>query len=191
MPDGKQQTPRAAPEEVRAAGAAGWPRWAARRADRARWLGAAVVAWRWLQHERGRATLRPCAPKYALRGSASVANSSAVWAQPPRDASAPAVSLFPLGPDLLISCVLRAGWRSVWRARRGPGGSRMGPSSWLSDPVSGVVRLAGCARLHLVSARHSYHVHLARLCTGFAQRARSTACACALQTANKVLSMRT
>ena len=70
----------------------------------------------------------------------------------------------------------------------------MGRSSWLSDPVSGVVRLAGCARLHLVSARHSYHVHLARLCTGFAQRARSTACACAplaLQTANKVLSMRT
>ena len=47
----------------------------------------------------------------------------------------------------------------------------MGRSSWLSDPVSGVVRLAGCARLHLVSARHSYHVHLARLCTGFAQRA--------------------
>ena len=67
----------------------------------------------------------------------------------------------------------------------------MGRSSWLSGPVSGVVRLAGCARLHLVSARHSYHVHLARLCTGFAQRARSTACACALQTANKVLSMRT
>ena len=26
----------------------------------------------------------------------------------------------------------------------------MGRSSWLSDPVSGVVRLAGCARLHLV-----------------------------------------
>ena len=47
----------------------------------------------------------------------------------------------------------------------------MGRSSWLSNPVSGVVRLAGCARLHLVSARHSYHVHLARLCTGFAQRA--------------------
>ena len=46
----------------------------------------------------------------------------------------------------------------------------MGRSSWLSDPVSGVVRLAGCARLHLVSARHSYHVHLARLCTGFAQQ---------------------
>ena len=65
----------------------------------------------------------------------------------------------------------------------------MGRSSWLSDPVSGVVRLAGYARLHLVSARHSYHVHLARLCTGFAQRARSTACACALQPANKVLSI--
>ena len=61
----------------------------------------------------------------------------------------------------------------------------MGRSSWLSGPVSGVVRLAGCARLHLVSARHSYHVHLARLCTGFAQRARSTACACALQTATR------
>ena len=42
----------------------------------------------------------------------------------------------------------------------------MGRCSWLSDPVSRVVRLAGCARLHLVSARHSYHVHLARLCTG-------------------------
>lgn len=55
----------------------------------------------------------------------------------------------------------------------------MGRSSWLSDPVSGVVRLAGCARLHLVSARHSYHVHLARLCTGFAQRARSNGvCLC-------------
>ena len=67
----------------------------------------------------------------------------------------------------------------------------MGRSSWLSDPVSGVVRMAGCARLHLVSARHSCHVHLARRCTGIAQRARSTACACALQTANKVLSMRT
>ena len=67
----------------------------------------------------------------------------------------------------------------------------MGRSSWLSGPVSGVVRLVGCARLHLVSARHSYHVHLARLCTGFAQRARFTACARALQTANKVLSMRT
>ena len=53
----------------------------------------------------------------------------------------------------------------------------MGRSSWLSDPVSGVVRLAGCTRLHLVSARHSCHVHLARLCMGFAQRARSTACA--------------
>ena len=67
----------------------------------------------------------------------------------------------------------------------------MGPSSCPSDPVWGAVRLAGCARLHLVSARHSYHVHLARLCTGFAQRARSTARAHALQTANKVLSMRT
>ena len=41
----------------------------------------------------------------------------------------------------------------------------MGRSSWLSGRVSGVVRLVGCARLHLVSARHSYHVHLARLCT--------------------------
>ena len=48
----------------------------------------------------------------------------------------------------------------------------MGPSSCPSDPVWGAVRLAGCARLHLVSARHSYHVHLARLCTGFAQRAK-------------------
>ena len=45
----------------------------------------------------GRATLRPCAPQYALRDSASVANSSAVWAQPPRDASAPAFSPVPAG----------------------------------------------------------------------------------------------
>ena len=45
--------------------------------------------------DRGRATLRPRAPKYALRDSASVANSSAVWAQPPRDASAPAFSPVP------------------------------------------------------------------------------------------------
>ena len=40
-PDGKQQTPQAAPEEVRTAGAAGSPRWAARLADRAGRLGAA------------------------------------------------------------------------------------------------------------------------------------------------------
>ena len=40
-PDGKQQTPRAAPEEARTAGAAGSPRWATRLAARARWLGAA------------------------------------------------------------------------------------------------------------------------------------------------------
>ena len=35
VPDGKQQTPRAAPEEARTAGAAGSPRWATRLADRA------------------------------------------------------------------------------------------------------------------------------------------------------------
>ena len=34
-PDGKQQTPQAAREEVRTAGAAGSPRWVARLADRA------------------------------------------------------------------------------------------------------------------------------------------------------------
>ena len=68
----------------------------------------------------------------------------------------------------------------------------MGRSSWLSNPVSGVVRLAGCARLHLVSARHSYHVHLARLCTGGLRSGEAHGvCACALQTANKVLYMRT
>jgi len=46
VPDGKQQTPQAAPEEVRTAGAAGSPRWAARLAARARWLGAVDVP-RW------------------------------------------------------------------------------------------------------------------------------------------------
>ena len=48
-PDGKQQTPRAAPEEARAAGAACWPRWATRLADRAGRLGAAVARRRRVQ----------------------------------------------------------------------------------------------------------------------------------------------
>ena len=54
----------------------------------------------------------------------------------------------------------------------------MGRCSWLSDPVSRVVRLAGCARLHLVSARHSYHVHLARLCTGLRSEQVHGVCLC-------------
>ena len=48
-PDGKQQTPRTVPEEVRTAGAAGSPRWATRLAARARWLGAAGARQRQVQ----------------------------------------------------------------------------------------------------------------------------------------------
>ena len=52
-PDGKQQMPQAAPEEARTAGAAGSPRWAARLADRAGRLGAAVARWRRVQATEG------------------------------------------------------------------------------------------------------------------------------------------
>ena len=53
VPDGKQQTPQAAPEEARTAGAAGSPRWAARLADRAGRLGAAVALRRRVQATQG------------------------------------------------------------------------------------------------------------------------------------------
>ena len=52
-PDGKQQTPQAAPEEARTAGAAGSPRWAARLADRSGWLGATVARRRRVQATEG------------------------------------------------------------------------------------------------------------------------------------------
>jgi len=52
-PDDKQQTPRAAPEEARAAAAVGSPRWATRLSDRAKWLGAADVPRRRVQATEG------------------------------------------------------------------------------------------------------------------------------------------
>ena len=127
MLDGKQQTPRAAPEEVRTAGAAGSPRWAARLADRARSLGAADVPRRRVQATEGGQPFRPCAPQYALRDSASVANSSAVWAQPPRDASAPAFSPVPPGSRsahfLCVAGRLEVCLEGMTGARRQPDGA--------------------------------------------------------------------
>ena len=180
VPDDKQQTPRAAPEEVRTAGAAGSPRWATRLVDRARWLGAAVVAWRWLQHDRGRATLRPCAPKYALRGSASVANSSAVWAQPPRGASAPAFSPVPPGSrSAHFLCVvgrLEVCLEGTTAARRQPDGAEQlalgprvgnGAAGGLRTPASRVrstlLPRPSCSPLHGVCA--ASEVHGVCLCT--------------------------
>ena len=140
---------------------------------------------------RGRATLRPCAPQYALRDSASVANSSAVWAQPPRDASAPAFSPVPPGSRsahfLCVAGRLEVCLEGTTGARRQPDGAEQlalglrvvsGAAGGLRTPAprvrSTLLPRPSCSPLH-----------------GFAQRARSTACACALQTANKVLSMRT
>ena len=53
VPDDKQQTPRAAPEEARTAAAVGWPRWATRLADRAGRLGAAGARRRRVQATQG------------------------------------------------------------------------------------------------------------------------------------------
>ena len=80
VPDGKQQTPRAAPEEARAAGAAGWPRWATRLADRARWLGAADVQRRRVQATEGGQrfahVLRKMSPGAAVQQVSSAASGS-------------------------------------------------------------------------------------------------------------------
>ena len=80
MPDGKQQTPRAAPEEARAAGAAGWPRWATRLADRAGRLGAVGARRRRVQATEGGQrfahVLRKMSPGAAVQQVSSAASGS-------------------------------------------------------------------------------------------------------------------
>ena len=80
VPDGKQQTPRAAPEEARAAGAAGWPRWATRLADRAGRLGAAGARRRRVQATEGGQrfahVLRKMSPGAAVQQVSSAASGS-------------------------------------------------------------------------------------------------------------------
>ena len=80
VPDGKQQTPRAAPEEARAAGAAGWPRWATRLADRAGRLGAVGARRRRVQATEGGQrfahVLRKMSPGAAVQQVSSAASGS-------------------------------------------------------------------------------------------------------------------
>ena len=80
VPDGKQQTPRAAPEEARAAGAAGWPRWATRLAGRAGRLGAAGARRRRVQATEGGQrfahVLRKMSPGAAVQQVSSAASGS-------------------------------------------------------------------------------------------------------------------
>ena len=180
VPDGKQQTPRAAPEEARAAGAAGSPRWAMRLADRAGRRGSRGCAPVASPSDRGRATLRPCAPQYALRDSASVANSSAVWAQPPRDASAPAFSPVPPGSrSAHFLCVvgrLEVCLEGTTGARRQPDGAEQlargprvgsGAAGGLRTPAprvrSTLLPRPSCSPLHGVCA--ASEVHGVCLCT--------------------------
>ena len=80
VPDDKQQTPRAAPEEARTAAAVGSPRWATRLSDRARWLGAADVQRRRVQATEGGQrfahVLRKMSPGAAVQQVSSAASGS-------------------------------------------------------------------------------------------------------------------
>ena len=180
VPDDKQQTPRAAPEEARTAAAVGSPRWATRLSDRARWLGAADVQRRRVQATEGGQRFRPCAPQYALRDSASVANSSAVWAQPPRDASAPAFSPVPPGSRsahfLCVAGRLEVCLEGTTGARRQPDGAEQlalgprvgsGAAGGLRTPAprvrSTLLPRPSCSPLHGVCA--ASEVHGVCLCT--------------------------
>ena len=180
VPDGKQQTPRAVPEEARAAGAAGSPRWAMRLADRAGRCGSRGCAPVASPSDRGRATLRPCAPQYALRDSASVANPSTVWPQPPRDASAPAFSPVPPGSRsahfLCVAGRLEVCLEGTTGARRQPDGAEQlalgprvgsGAAGGLRTPAprvrSTLLPRPSCSPLHGVCA--ASEVHGVCLCT--------------------------
>ena len=128
----------------------------------------------------GRATLRPCAPQYALRDSASVANSSAVWAQPPRGASAPAFSPVPPGSrSAHFLCVvgrLEVCLEGTMGARRQPDGAEQlalgprvgsGAAGGLRTPAprvrSTLLPRPSCSPLHGVCA--ASEVHGVCLCT--------------------------
>ena len=128
----------------------------------------------------GRVTLRPCAPQYALRDSASVANSSAVWAQPPRDASAPAFSPVPPGSRsahfLCVAGRLEVCLEGTTGARRQPDGAEQlalgprvgsGAAGGLRTPAprvrSTLLPRPSCSPLHGVCA--ASEVHGVCLCT--------------------------
>ena len=130
--------------------------------------------------DRGRATLRPCAPQYALRDSASVANSSAVWAQPPHDASAPAFNPVPPGSRsahfLCVAGRLEVCLEGTTGARRQPDGAEQlalgprvgsGAAGGLRTPAprvrSTLLPRPSCSPLHGVCA--ASEVHGVCLCT--------------------------